>query len=372
MNPGPPDLGVAAKGVLRPLIGDFHDSRKSYALQHIWAYDRTLTEWNALIKSYIEELPTKFWGLSLTSPSHPWHEYCKTGETIQAFFIQNQRMRWIARKWIMRCRTRIMKKRVIGIEDIYTCAPIPANARVQVFDYKTRSVYQFHTNTMIKLILTQLNYGSYGIPSPTAPKNPYTNIPWNIVQLISILSQITMNLMNHHRVIPELLYNYRVSGYNLAKFYAKSRIKLCINTAISFFKNTNDPDAQEIFIETYEDLADYTGLPLFKSNTVKQLIKRQKISKELYTSWVDLIISYWIYSNHAFFYKINRMEDFTTQFQSLFQKTRQEFRNTIRRQDIIPPVAVIPIGIISIHNSVSATTATVELNTIGENLMTLT
>lgn len=375
MNAGSPDLGLAKKGTLRPLIGEFTDSRNSYALQQIWAYDRTLTEWNDLIRDHKERFPVRFWSTSLTT--HPWADYVKTGDEIEMFFIQNQRMRWLARKWIARVRMRVMEKRIVGHEDIYTCDTIPPNALVRVFDYTTRSVYQFHTNTMIKLLLTQLTYGSYGIPAPATPKNPYTNIPWNLQQLVSIITQISNNLMKSHRMIPLMLYNYRQAQYKIPEFYAKSRMQLCIDVAVAFFKNKYDTDARAIFLETYDDLVDYSGLALIRHRIIRRLLEDGKLSNGLYASWMDLITSYWIYSNHAFLYRVTSVEDCVVRLQSLYTKSMDEYRSTVPRRGItsvptvptvppVPPVPAVPpvVAIIDLHHILSATTGVTEVANI--------
>ena len=166
-------------------------------------------------------------------------------------------------------------------------------------------------------------------------------------------------------MIPLMLYNYRQAQYKIPEFYAKSRMQLCIDVAAAFFQNKHDADARAIFLETYDDLVDYSGLALMRHRTVRRLLEEHKLSNTLYESWMDLIISYWIYSNHAFLYRVTSVEDYVLRLQSLYTKSMDEYRIAAPRRGItsVPPVAAIPpvVAIIDLHQILSATTAVAEL-----------
>ena len=300
MNPGEPDLGVAPLGTLRPLIGGFYDSSKAWYLQTCWSHDRTLKEWLDLIEEK-KQIPSIFWNISLTTPDHPWNYLRTQAKDIEDFFYRNQRMRWIARKWIWRVRSRMYSRKRIGEEDFCTLLPIPEYAQVSVLDFKNRCTYIYHFQSIMKSVQSQLLYSCYGFPEPRVPVNPYTNVPFTINQIISIFSQCSRCLDRRHKFLPTIFLKFRLSNYIIRDFLKNEKSQLNIFAAVNFFKNKDDVDAREMLIETFDDF--------IESQEVRPsgyLVARRKLREGTLTNydlWVQLLTSFWIFTTHRIVWK---------------------------------------------------------------------
>jgi hypothetical protein len=319
----PPDLGLAPIGTLRPITGDFFDSRKSFLLNLIWSQDRTLTEWLALIEQYETVYPSHLWSISLLNKDNPWFRHQDNRNELEKFFYQNQKMRWICRKWIAIVRERIMKKRIIGDVDLYTLKTIPLKNLIQIYDTKTRSCFHFHALTLYKCFMLQIYNQSYGIANPQIPKNPYTNIPWSIGQLIRIIEQLSIHFILNHRLLPSYIQDFRAVSYDIKKFHKRRHISLNIDAANNFLSNKHDVDAQEILLEIYDDISSAINIELPERNIVRNLFAEKRLSTNLEKRWTQILISHWIYTNHSLLYKTVSLEQIYTDFKSLVAESYQ-------------------------------------------------
>jgi hypothetical protein len=306
----PVDYGPLPSGTIRFLTSD-----ASFDCT-VRAYDRTLTEWLELID---------------TMKNGIFDSVRKEGLRFEACFQANQRLRWFARKWIIHARRKIMDRRVIGEEDLVTLLPIPSDFLVSVYDTKTRNKYKFHTNTMVRTFMSALLYSSYGIAGPQIPKNPYTNVPWTLGQIVSIVGQIMRNQALHHRLPHTVIMGYRRSGYNIGSFMKSNTLLLSITAAQSFFKTVEDPVTIEVYGEMLDDLYGEEEIP-YGWRCVKRLVHKRMLSDALMKQWDDYIIAYWIYSNYRIFIQpyVN-YEEMDLQFQKLNAQSIIWWKNRPRR-----------------------------------------
>lgn len=295
MNPSEPDLGVAPIGTLRPLIGGFFDGRKAAYLQSCWAHDRTLKEWLELIDEN-KRMPSLFWNIPLNSPENPWRQYMTLGQDIETFFYKNQRLRWIVRKWIARVRAKILRRKLIGETDFFSLNPIPENQRIYIQDIKNKCTYVFNAYSIIKSIQTQLKYSNYGFPEPKMPINPYTNIPFGVHQISSIISQCANVFMLVHKFFPVLIIKFRTAFYDINRFLRNEKTQLQISAAISFFNNKYDTEVNIVLVETYDELMNE-----FQTKPRGYIQGRRCLCNKTiqdYDKWVDILTSYWIRLMH--------------------------------------------------------------------------
>lgn len=327
VGPGPVDLGIPPVGTLRPLLGDFRDAGKSSLLSVFWAYDRTLSEWISLITEYRYAFSLDSWPPFLKKPTTSSFYRWDQATELEKLFLKNQRMRWIVRKFISRVRRRVMEKRIVGDTDLYTTLPIPDNQVIRVYDVKTRSVYCFHMHTMVKLMSRSLLYSSYAIASPHTPKNPYTNIPWNIGQIISIVSQLLITGAQYCQTPSLLLTDYRASNFNIKTFLRNHSIFLNTQAAITFFSNLDDGDTKAMFLETYDDLAAYVNDPMVYNKVLRvRKILEKLTDKVLLKKWTDLITSFWIFYTHRFMWKWNTITDLVLDYRRIQHETYLLYR----------------------------------------------
>jgi len=288
-------------------------------------FARTLTQWFDLFSIYNKH------ELNLCEPIDPNPEnpffngkdFSNEGLTL---LLKNIRYRWLLRKFVLNIRKRIMNKRIIGIEDLCTTIRIPEEFIVRIYDWKSKSIYLFHTQTILKLILEKLKYSSYGIAVPKLPKNPYTNIPFTLGQLIIIVGQIITNLAKNHRVIPDLLLSYRKCNYDIVNFFNVNKKDLHIHAACNFFSNKDDTDVREISGEIIEDIYTEHG-KLRGWTTVLKYVKERTVRHDLLVRWDALLLSFWIYQNHLIYHGWSSFSRMIDEFYVLHKETLQWHRH---------------------------------------------
>ena len=313
----PIDYGFPPRGSIRFLGSD--------ALLPLQAksHDRTLREWCVLIHSMRTAI--------LQSEKQK-----QDAECLGKAFFDNQRLRWFVYRWIRNVRCKIMNKRIVGAEDMVTLRPIPAESLVRVYDIRARNTYQFHTNTIARMIFNNLMFSSYGIAAPQLPKNPYTNVPWTYGQILTIVTQIIRNYTYTHHAPSMTLLTYRLSNYSMPVFLKKYGVALKINAAQTLFAARDDPVTIEIYNETIDDIYSGNNLPA-RSYYVMQLVKGRKLSAELLKEWNALVLTFWLYTNyHLVVLPARSYADIDIIFRKLHAKTLQWWnaqpRTVIRRR----------------------------------------
>ena len=209
------------------------------------------------------------------------------------------------RMCVLRCVQRRllakMDKRVVGEDDLHTTTRIPDAAMVSVYDFKTRAKYVFHTNTILKMILSSLKYSAYGVASPKAPKNPYTNLEWTKPQLMSITQQIVRNMASLYRIPPPLFLNYYNCNYNILTFAKFCEKELGINAAVELFKHKDDPTTQDIYGEMIGTVIDEENIAM--SARMRNMIIERKLPDILQDRWDNIVLALWIDTNIQVLYE---------------------------------------------------------------------
>jgi hypothetical protein len=286
------------KGTVRFLYNDSAAAAATappWLTQEAYAYDRTITEWHQLIEKYKE--PIRGFVGNTEDRTNPFLYRPDAGFYLEALFRQQMRMRALARKWIAAVRCRIMRRRRIGDVDLYTLDPVPESSRVYVYDYRSKSQYIFHTQTILKTFLNALTYSAFGITYPLVPKNPYTNITWTLGQIVTIVAQIQTNLWRSaHRMIPKYLYAYRQAQYDMDQFGRLVHAQLEIDAAMAFFANAADSDV--MFMEILEDLFAQASVRL--DARMRRTIGERELSAAFNARWTEMVVRAWIAENYHY------------------------------------------------------------------------
>ncbi len=278
------DIGPPAPGTFRFLTHAWGTKSTCPFFRDLDAYDHTFGEILELRKKYTSPL------LQIIYP-----------DVLQNYdnAVHNEiRVRTLVRKWIGIVRRRIMLKKGVNEEDLYTTMPIPDRARVRICDYASRRFYDFHVTTIIRTFTSSLFFNNWGIPDPQMPKNPYTNLHWNTGQLISIVQQIVSCLNNLNRIVPSHIAQFRNAQYNIERFYSDNVLALRINSAHEYLKNLNEPDSLDSYIEAMNDLYDSCYEAFTNQITIRRLVVNRKLPVDLLRRWDKLIVDNWIYINH--------------------------------------------------------------------------
>lgn len=282
---GPVDIGPPDPGMFRFLTHKWGSRPQSPFFRDIDAYDRTWKELMLMRKTYESPL------LLIVFPN-ALSDY-------ENGLRKEMRIRFIVRKWIGNLRRRVMVKKGVNDEDLYTTETIPEGACVRVCDYASQRFYDFHVTTMIRIFTSALFFNNWGVPDPQIPKNPYTNLEWNYGQLVSITQQIVGCLNRCNRIIPSHLAQFRIGRYDVDRFFDENTLALRIHAAQDYLKNLNNPDVLDSYIETMDDMYDSSYEAYTNQATVRRIVVTRKLPADLLRRWDKLVVDYWIHLNHA-------------------------------------------------------------------------
>jgi hypothetical protein len=357
----PEDLPKNPRGLVKCVYKFKESCYSPWLYNKLYGFERTNKEWCQLYKEYKKAaisaqkaaktpveavVPTSY--LDDIKNPNPFLKSKHIAVHILRLYDLNTRIHSIILKFVQRRRLATMSRRLVGEEDLYTTSQIPKHSLVAVYDFQTQSVYHFHTQTILRMILASLYYSSYGIARPGAPKNPYTNLEWTFPQLISIVQQITINMMGIHRVPPNILLAYHACSYNLKKFTEICANQLGIHAGIELFKNKDDSETKEIYRETLEDFADEAGVTI--SGAIREIIFNRKLPGQLQKYWDNIIVSIWIYNNLNLYHgEHNSYEELTDGFIALIDDTKAYYielrRGQLIRQRSTSDVLRVPMNV---------------------------
>jgi hypothetical protein len=335
------DIGPPEPGVIRFLTHSWGSRPQSPFFRDIDAYDRTWKELILLRKTYESPLMCIVYPPAL--------------EEYETTLRKEMCMRFIVRKWIGNLRRRVMMKKGINEDDLYTTGLIPEGARVRVCDYASRRFYDFHVTTIVRIFTSALFFNNWGVPDPQMPKNPYTNLTWNVGQLVSITQQIVACLNRYNRIIPSHLAQFRLGRYDVDRFFDDNVLALRIHAAQDYLKNLSDPDVMDSYIETINDLYDSSYEAYTNQATMRRLVVTRKLPVNLLRRWDKLVIDNWIYLNHAhLMHPWKVFEDMIEEFNELHTLSTQWWstqpRHIIRRP--VPIVNELPAPLTPARRSV--------------------
>ena len=120
---------------------------------------------------------------------------------------KEQRVRLAIRRLVNNWFYKKYSKRCLNENDPWTLYP-PTNPIV-IFDSKCRGYYQFEANSLKLHIEKSLEYSQWLFPTPYAPKNPLTNLPFHDGQLSIILSGLRKQGYGSWKIEA-----YKASNYN--------------------------------------------------------------------------------------------------------------------------------------------------------------
>lgn len=271
-------------------------------------YRKTPKEWCDFIESLRTPIfPTYNFGFTLDPPAyvapaipHPYFHRHIVADHLRVLLEKNMRLRWIMRKCLMRLRARICRRRIVGETDLTTMSPIPPRFLVEVLDIPTRSCYHFHASTLHCLIVGSLLHQSYALANPQPPKNPYTNLPWSLGQLISIVEQIQLCfLREHHRFLNPWVIGFRICKYNVELFLETNFRALQIMAAGFFFSDPQNLFFDSLYTETVDDLFEMAGyLRIGKVYRAVRMRNGSILSEQLLSEWDDHVVMAFVLINH--------------------------------------------------------------------------
>lgn len=116
------------------------------------------------------------------------HHFTDLYHAVITGYIRECRLRRIFRTVLQRWRVYKMNRASITLVDPITLSP--PEKTVTLYDWRTRKKYLFDAKSLATLIESQLLYQEYGFSVPHMPRNPWTNIDFTYLQLVSLYEQL--------------------------------------------------------------------------------------------------------------------------------------------------------------------------------------
>lgn len=283
----------------------------------LYSYDKSLSEWIDTIQKYKQN-----------ARAFP---FVQSGiDVLEAIVMKHLQLRMIARKFVQNVRMRIASRRVIGEVDLYTTTVIPRRSQIRVFDFSSKSLYVFHTQTAVRIILSALNASLYGIPTPHMPKNPYTNLPFHYTQLMTIMEQICGNCARAHHTPPLRLFHFRNCCYDVERFKTKYRHYLNMESARALLHSFHDPSCMEMYIEVLDDIVELESLFAPQWNIIRTYICDRKLPSEILKRFDTVVLSLFLFQNHSLCYTFKSYDAMLVEVELAYKAALQWWKHTPR------------------------------------------
>jgi len=255
----------------------------------LYSHDRSITEWHTLFESYStwKIIPQQ----EIIAQYNAFFHWKATGILLKKEYEKQMRSRFIIKKWIQQVRTKIYRRHIVGETDLRTLEPIANKDAVEVFCHSTKSVYRFHVNSLIRMIKENLCYEQWGRADPMEPRNPYTNKPWTLVQLIELIRQI--QIIGYK--MPSFLSQFVEARYSIDLFYKRNQLQLGIDATRRFFETPDSMEVRsDIILQLFEQIQKMHRVHLYR------IIQRKNCTPILQERWEILIKNTWIYDNYGY------------------------------------------------------------------------
>ena len=208
----------------------------------------TLTSPYQQFKQYNESEMTKKFA-TVFGRSNPNKQYLIYRQIWDKFTEIRYQMRRLLNSWLLKKS----QKKILPIPNYETMEdPEPSNC-VEWTDIESRCTYRIHGDTLIKSMKMYLHHSDYGFPEPLTPKNPTTNAPFTLGQLIHLTYEIYSWCGKNRKPVPYILTKYQEAQFCLTKMVLKNRPEMTLYACRDLFKEIGQPDAIEMWLDMIEE-----------------------------------------------------------------------------------------------------------------------
>lgn len=189
-------------------------------------------------------------------------------QEVEKQLLSIQSVRWILRKLVLRWLYRRLAP--CTTEDIVTLEPI--KAPIHIVDWSTRHIYSFEEKTLHQDITASLQHSDGIFAYPIRPKNPLTNLPLTLGQLVCIWDSLARASFPLSSVVSQ----YRSVQFNHKHFVEEYSTPLSVLSMKRCILNPLDLEGADILFDFIENAYDYNTIPLSNSS-------RKKIYTQIYS-----------------------------------------------------------------------------------------
>ena len=268
---------------------------------------------------------------------------------LNRIYLNNQRHRWQMKRllniWLMkRCL-----KRVIGADsDIFTLGPIHAKDKIHITCMRTRSVYVFSGNALLRTACSSLETQAQSIPDTKAPCNPFTNIVFNYGQMLEVYNGCLQFCVTRRKSVPLILSMYRDSNFSIQHLLKSHSLHIQYLATQNYMKH-DDHDNYILYenlgniFKLYKDLLGEFA-PICSALRFKVWIEMDP-HNFLHTQWRSFLTDYWHYEQTEHLCRANWISETSIVFdmltlleaseQALIQSVREFRRRNSPRRIVI-------------------------------------
>ena len=208
----------------------------------------TLTSPYQQFKQYNESEMTKKFA-TVFGRSNPNKQYLIYRQIWDKFTEIRYQMRRLLNSWLLKKS----QKKILPIPNYETMEdPEPSNC-VEWTDIENRCTYRIHGDTLVKSMKMYLHHSDYGFPEPLTPKNPTTNAPFTLGQLIHLTYEIYSWCGKNRKPVPYILTKYQEAQFCLTKMVLRNRPEMTLYACRDLFKEIGQPDAIEMWLDMIEE-----------------------------------------------------------------------------------------------------------------------
>ena len=223
------------------------------------------------------------------------YKKAKAYRTVWESFIHiRYQMRRLLNAWL----NKKSQKKILPIPNYETLEDPTPNNCIEWTDITNRCVYRIHGDTLIKSMKMYLHHSDYGFPEPLTPKNPTTNAPFTLGQLIHLVFEIYSWCGKNKKPVPSIITKYHAAKFCLDTLSVKNRPEMTYHSCQDLFKEMADEDAVEMWLDMIEK---YAPLPSFCRTRIEREIplwirslsqgdtETNRKGKELLKKWQALL-----------------------------------------------------------------------------------
>ena len=279
---------------------------------HLQFFNGSLLEWQlmlketSLLKPWFQQSEKQHQIKYTIPPSRLYGPSKYFTRSANEIYMTNQRLRWAFKRFLNLWLHKKCKERVTDT-DLISGEPVPKEDRINIFCIKSRTLYVFTGNSLLKIVKSQLEtqQGSICIPKP--PKNPFTNIPFTYAQMIKVSRELLKWCAKKGHAYPAILALYEESRYSLNFLVSLHNNYLQYLATKNYV--FNDDINGTFFLENLEVLLDTFALFLVHYNRYLDVdVFRAWFEAEkddpLIKCWRLLICDYWHYTQTEHFIRV--------------------------------------------------------------------
>ena len=215
---------------------------------------------NELMNPFNKLPPTEFEIPSKVAEYIQTNYIYKRANTYRSIWESFMRIRYQMQRLLNAWLNKKSQKKILPIPNYETLEdPSPTNC-IEWTDITNRCVYRIHGDSLIKSMKMYLYHSDYGFPEPLTPKNPTTNAPFTLGQLIHLQYEIYSWCGKNKKAVPPILTKYHEAKFNLELMCIRNRPEMTYHGCQDLFKEMDDEDAIETWLDMIEK---YSPIPSF-------------------------------------------------------------------------------------------------------------